>query len=124
MIFDDRHPRCGVSVVVIFNFQLLIFNLQNFVHPTVLMLPALEAPLAEQSTEVLLIHTTHETRVTLAQMLIDVGSREQLRLFALTGLAEVLLAVFLHGWDVAVGAIALLDVLDLLGGEVMTLPTV
>ena len=88
------------------------------------MLPALEAPLAEQSTEVLLIHTTHETRVALAQVLIDVCSREQLRLFALTGLAEVLLAVLLHGWDVAVGTVALLDVLDLFSGEVMTLPTV
>ena len=88
------------------------------------MFPALEAPLAEQSTEILLIHTTHEARVALAQVFVDVGSREQLRLFALTGLAEVLLAVLLHRWNVAVGAVALLDVLDLLGGEVMTLPTV
>lgn len=67
------------------------------------MLPAFEAPLAQQDTEVLLIHTTHETRVALAQVLIDVGRREQLRLFALTGLAEVSHAELLHGWDVAVG---------------------
>ena len=89
-----------------------------------LMLSALEAPLAEQSTEILLIYPTHEARVALAQVLIDVGSREQLRLFALTGLAEVSHAEFLHGWDVSVGTVALLDVLDLLGDEVMTLPTV
>ena len=88
------------------------------------MLPALESPLAQQSTEVPLADPTHEARVALAQVLIDVGSREQLRLFALTGLAEVSHAVLLHRWDVTVGAVALLDVLDLLGGEVMTLPTV
>ena len=88
------------------------------------MLPTLEAPLAEEGTEVLLIYPTHETRVAVAQVLIDIGSREQLRLFALTGLAEVLLAVLLHRWYVAVGTVAQLDVLDLLGGEVMTLPTV
>ena len=124
MTFDYRHPRCGVSVIVIFNFQLLIFNLQNFVHPTVLMFPALETPLAQQGTEVPLADPTHEARIALAQVLIDVGSREQLRLFALTGLAEVSHAELLHGWDVAVGTVALLDVLDLLGGEVVTLPTV
>lgn len=124
MKIDDRHPSCWVSVVVILNFQLLIFNLQNFVHPAVLMFSAFEAPLAQQGAEVLLIYTTHEARVALAQVFIDVGRREQLRLFALTGLAEVSHAVLLHGWYVAVGAVALLDVLDLLGGEVMTFPTV
>ena len=88
------------------------------------MLPAFEAPLAEQSTEVPLADPTHETRVALAQVLIDVGRREQLRLFALMGLAEVSHAELLHRWYVAVGTVALLDILDLLGGEVMTLPTV
>ena len=88
------------------------------------MLPALETPLAEEGTEILLIHPTHEARVALAKVLIDVGRREQLRLFALTGLAEVSHAELLHGWNVSVGTVALLNVLDLLGGKVVTLPTV
>lgn len=88
------------------------------------MLAALEAPLAEEGTEVLLADPSHEARVALAQVLIDLGGREQLRLFALAGLAEVSHAMLLHGWDVSVGAVALLDVLDLLGGEVVALTTI
>ena len=88
------------------------------------MLHPLEAPFAEQRTEVPLAYPTHEARVALTQIFIYIGSRHQLRCLPLARLAEVLAAMLLHGWYVAVGTVAQLDVHDLLGGEVMALATV
>ena len=88
------------------------------------MLHPLEAPFAEQRTEVPLAYPTHEARVTLTKILIDIGGRHQLRCLPLARQAEVLAAMLLYGWDVAVGTVAQLDVNDLLGGEVMALATV
>ena len=88
------------------------------------MLHALEAPFAKQGSEVLLTYSTHEAWVALAQLFVYLGSREQEGSLAIARLSEILQTVLLHGRYVAVGAVALLDVYDLLGGEVMALSTV
>ena len=88
------------------------------------MLHALEAPFAEQGSEVLLTYSTHEAWVALAQLFVYLGSREQHGSLAFARLAEVFPAMLLHGRYVAVGAVAQLDVYDLLSGKVMPLATV
>ena len=88
------------------------------------MLHALEAPFAKQGSEVLLTYSTHEAWVALAQLFVYLGSREQQGSLLLARLAEVFPAMLLHGRYVAISAVALLDVHDLLGGKVMPLAIV
>ena len=88
------------------------------------MLHALEAPFAEQGSEVLLTYSTHEAWVALAQLFVYLGSREQQGSFPLARLTEVLAAMLLHGRYVAISAVAQFDVYDLLGSKVIPLATV
>lgn len=52
-----------------------------------MVLHTLEAPFAQQGTEVLCIHATHQVGLTDAELFVQLGGREQQRLLTLLGLA-------------------------------------
>ena len=107
-----------ISHFSFFNFQ---FGRYHRIHPSVVVLAPHGAESAEHLTEGLGTDVLHQAGIAAGEVLVDVGGAEQGGGFALMGQTVVAEEEFLHGAVATVVAVAMLDVLHLLGSEPVAL---
>ena len=93
----------------------------NFIHSAMMMFDSQESPLTKQSTEILRTDTAHEIGIALTQIFIDFGSREQLRMLTVIGMAKVDTEEFFDRWHITKGTVALFYIGHFFGSKVMAL---